>query len=406
MVLLILICFLTMSAVNAANQTAEQTFSDLQTLIDDADEKSSIELDCDYSYDGKDDNTISVYKELTINGNNHVLDGKGKIGIMEISSKVTINNVIFKNGESENGGAIYAYEVIINNSEFESNHGSYMGGAIFISGISTLKNGNTNGKETLFSDAAVINNCKFIENNAVYGGAIYATNGIIENCKFTNNEAEYGGAINAEDAVIKNSEFIANYAYNDGGAIFATNSIISSSSFSNNVAGSYGGAVYSDRSLLDGCKFTSNRADLGGGVTAFSSKISNCEFYSNTAKEEGGAIYSFYNLLVNNIFKDNKAQRGEAIYGVDTIIKDCIFKNNTNLLIDESKPSYTGLSINDYDWDCYQESGLDTSEGSYTHHDLDKSLNSISKESATGNPLALLLISLLIPVINFKKFKR
>ena len=152
--------------------------------------------------------------------------------------------------------------------------------------------------------------------------------------------------------------------------------------------------------------FTSNRADLGGGVTAFSSKISNCEFYSNTAKEEGGAIYSFYNLLVNNIFKDNKAQRGEAIYGVDTIIKDCIFKNNTNLLIDESKPSYTGLSINDYDWDCYQESGLDTSEGSYTHHDLDKSLNSISKESATGNPLALLLISLLIPVINFKKFKR
>ena len=99
--LLIFICFLTITAVYATNQT-DQTFTDLQTIIDNADENTVIELDSDYSFDENEDFTITVYKTITINGNNHILDGKNKTRIMEIaSSKVILNNIIFKNGNND-----------------------------------------------------------------------------------------------------------------------------------------------------------------------------------------------------------------------------------------------------------------------------------------------------------------
>ena len=207
-VLLIFICFLTISAVNATNQTAvnatnqtDQTFTDLQTIIDNADENATIELDSDYSFDESKDSTITIHKAVTINGNNHVLDAKSKVGIMIIdSSKVTLNNIIFKNGNSYNGGAIFADSVIISNSEFDSNKAGYMGGAVFITGTFPITNApNATDDLTMLSDAVRVNNCKFIKNNARYGGAIFAKNGIVENSKFKSNNAEYGGAIHAEN---------------------------------------------------------------------------------------------------------------------------------------------------------------------------------------------------------------
>ena len=52
------------------------TFTDLQRIIIRAREGSTIDLDKDYVYDdGFNDRGIVIGKSLTINGNNHTLDG-------------------------------------------------------------------------------------------------------------------------------------------------------------------------------------------------------------------------------------------------------------------------------------------------------------------------------------------
>ena len=85
-ILLFSVILLITIGVASAGDNTTHTFSELQEIIDNADENAVIELDSDYSYD-EGDSAIQIHKTLTINGNNHVLDGKGKSQIMKTSNK-------------------------------------------------------------------------------------------------------------------------------------------------------------------------------------------------------------------------------------------------------------------------------------------------------------------------------
>ena len=75
------ILLITMGVASAGDNATSHAFADLQEIIDNADEGSIIELDSDYSY-SEGDRAIKIHKALTVNGNNHVLDGKGQTQIM------------------------------------------------------------------------------------------------------------------------------------------------------------------------------------------------------------------------------------------------------------------------------------------------------------------------------------
>ena len=87
---LFLICLIlfifTVSSVSAVdlNQTVTQdvlsvdegTFSQLQDIVNNAENGSTINLDNDYVYDGDNDGEgINITKDITINGNGYTLDG-------------------------------------------------------------------------------------------------------------------------------------------------------------------------------------------------------------------------------------------------------------------------------------------------------------------------------------------
>lgn len=339
------------------NQTDEQTifegnFNELNTLIENASDGSVIELNEDYNGSGE----INITKNLTINGNNHIIDANSKSGIFYIhaNSSVILNNIQFCNGNTadriESGGAIYSEAL-------------------------DLK----------------INNCTFIDCQATYGGAISSFSTLeINDCEFINNTAEYaGGAIASGEGetIIKNTTFRDNIAYYYGGAIYlernlnlstftvdannAINSSIENSIFENNAA-TYGGAIYSENHLtLTDSEFNNNSAETGGAIYTYNGavyqnsttdnetnttnttsyyqrfdlEISGTVFRQNTA-EDGGAItvgcYEEYlfndpsifgKLIINNgsVFDNNTATYGGAILlnSAEANITDTLFTSNS-----------------------------------------------------------------------------
>ena len=89
-------------------------FGELQKLIDDASDKSTINLERNYTYTiGVDNITegIIISKNLTINGNGFSIDAQKKSRIFHIKNgtNVVLNNIIFLNGVSGDcGGAVLA----------------------------------------------------------------------------------------------------------------------------------------------------------------------------------------------------------------------------------------------------------------------------------------------------------
>ncbi len=232
------------------------SFSELQSLINDAGAEGEIYLNHDYAYNPKvdgyslkegiefpleedfDEDFYDVYNSIEIHGNGHTIYGNG--------------SHIFKITGDD---SIYLYDLkFVNNNEcFE--HG-------------TICNG---GSLKLY-------NCTFYNNTAICGGAIYNKGYLsLNDCLFEFNAAfEDGGAIyNEGNLKINNCTFINNDAEGDGGAIATYDyASISNSNFSGNQADSFGGAVYNhliNEESFSFCEvissnFSSNRAEYGGAI--------------------------------------------------------------------------------------------------------------------------------------------
>lgn len=170
------------------------TFTELQTLIDNASNNDIIILTKDYKNSGNED-YITITKPLTIIGNGHIIDGDKKNGIITLSAygSCKFNGIVFVNGDFAVGGAIW---------------------------VNTSDN--------------IISNCSFINNNSTNGGAlaIASSNNTIHNCEFINNTATNGGAINiaySATPIINNTIYNCVFRYNsatNGANIYNSSSAI------------------------------------------------------------------------------------------------------------------------------------------------------------------------------------
>ena len=346
--------------------TDEGTFTALQSKINQAEKGSTINLTQDYKYndDFKLTSGVFINKDITINGNGHVLDGMGKSRIFNINygdglsfHNVTLNNITFKNGNAKiYGGAILNFaDLTIDNCYFTSNNAGTAGGAINSLGSLTLKNTKFD-KNSAGGDAGAVFSLTLRKGAEFYYNYFAGQNATedinlllsiamqallehgkdtITNCVFTNNIANGrgGGAVYAYSHIDINScTFNSNKAGEKGAAVFGCKDLfIKNSKFNKNQASMYGGAVYFK------CHEQSGHYENGTWVSSvkyFTNSIEGSTFANNVAGERGGAIYGFRTSSSDTVhcakavkctFSDNKAPKGKDIYG--GTVKNCVYKN-------------------------------------------------------------------------------
>lgn len=287
-------------------------------------------------------NTIKIENAVTIDGNNHIIDGSSVSKIFKITNnKVTLKNIILKNAKADHGAAIYNEgSLTIDNCQFIDNVANYKGGAIY-----------SKGKLNIY-------NSKFLNNKALLeqGGAIYCTaDSNIINCEFKGNSAKsntdsLGGAIhfNSGNHYLSGCTFSNNQVKNHGGAIFAYKKVgylkIDNCIFKNNKAKKEDGGSISfcgKKLIVTNSRFTGNYAyEDGGAIDTYSLgsysvkvNINHCEFKSNTGRKSAGSIYlgrKTKSKVKNSKFKKNKSNVAGALYieGKSALVSKCVFTKN------------------------------------------------------------------------------
>ncbi|ADC47162.1 adhesin-like protein [Methanobrevibacter ruminantium M1] len=235
----------------------KMNFKEFEELINSG--VKEISLNEDISLEDKTQAPIEIKTDgLVIDGKNHIIDGNNKLPILYIkASNITLKNIIFKNGFSEDySGAI-----------------------------------------TNYSNDLKVEHCQFIDNSTenagdLYGGAIY--NGensklTVEKSIFKENDSDFGGAIFIDsDSTVKinNSVFELNISEFDGGAIYNKGELIIDKSIFNQNMAFKGGAIFNENSLtINDSHFKNNKASDGNDIQTENEDISIsnslCEFINN-----------------------------------------------------------------------------------------------------------------------------
>ena len=114
-------------------------FTDLNDEISKIPEEGKFTLEKDYAYGSGDsdykDGIIIAKDNVVIDGDGHTIDGAGQARIFNITSNnVTLKNINFLNGHSENnGGAIYACgNLTLIDCNFINNTAVQQGGAVYV----------------------------------------------------------------------------------------------------------------------------------------------------------------------------------------------------------------------------------------------------------------------------------
>ena len=380
-----------------------QSFSDLEKELNNVNNGDTLYLNGRNFIVGE---TITINKNITINGASKdnsslvtTINCDGKYNGFSIGDNVSVSfiNILFINGKSDYGGAIYGgynCNVRIVNCNFTSNTGNRQGGAVYVNNNSYLS----------------ISNCVFSANVADKGGALYVAKNTdlkIDNSQFYLNRGKDKGGVIFID---KNTGLsIDNCVFNHNAATEACviynnsdcNIIVRESYFNNNTESidfevfqskidnaNTGDTIYLDGKIYiirgpliinqnitingaskdnpnlvttidcngrsngfkisDGVSvtfmnihFINGKADYGGAIYGgckCNVRIVNCNFTSNAANKDGGAVYVNNNSclsVINCIFSVNTAAYGGAIY--------CA--KNTDLKIEDSKFS---LNIAEY----------------------------------------------------------
>lgn len=342
---------------------------------------SEFNMSHDYAYDENDSSESCnfIIESLTINGNNHVLDGSGSdfkfsfypnadepspsvnLVINDLTIKnfttfpldlsvytVTLNNVNFTEC-SDNVplfGPMELFAVTVNNCNFYSD--SLEGFLSFIETRLTVNNSYFSGKNMLKS-------------------AINLNRGqlIVENSIFEDFNDQHGSIINFKGDYfsIRNSKFLNSKANATGGAIIAkffplhkgigdevipyytSDSIIENCIFSNLSSASNGGAIHLDLDsgtervrptlIVSDSNFTDCSSKFGGAISIIGGilNISSSNFTNNEASFEGGAIYSSWTNLniAESRFISNKASKNAGAIYFDKgnlLINGSTFMNN------------------------------------------------------------------------------
>ena len=211
------------------------------------------------------------------------------------------------------GGAIIATNSIveINQSRFEDNGATGVGGAIFAEQDSII---NMSGNV-------------FVSNNAIIGGVLYSNSSTItiETSEFQDNHAYNGGVLlsTSSTITIEASEFQDNNA-TIGGILHSTSSTITieASEFQDNNAAVIGGVLYSSSSTItiEASEFQDNNADAGGVLCSNSSTITieASEFQDNSA-DAGGVLCSNSSTITieaSEFHNNNASTWGGVLYSI------------------------------------------------------------------------------------------
>ncbi len=304
-------------------------------------------------------NGLTINKNVILQGagqNKTIFVGSGSRILNIGNSQVTINDIQFKGGAADYGGAIASSGTLtLNNDLFTGNTASKYGGAINNNKILTVNNClfTSNTAPGAFeigygSGSAILNNagCTIVVSKSTFSGntaGSYAVlfqlgTGTITNCVFTNNVAGEGAAVYTSGVAAKSQvsgcTFTGNKAISGaGGALseYHSNSNVLNCVFTGNSALKGGGAIYNDGQdtsatiqssiTVSGCTFTNNKAgsNYGGGAImtyAGPMTISNSKFNGNTAGN-GGALYNYQGFftLTNNTVSSNSLPEISQVSG-------------------------------------------------------------------------------------------
>ena len=249
---------------NSNLEAGRGTFTALNQSIA---KSSTVTLYNDYEYDSTEDSElfggISIDKDMTIKGNNHVIySNSARTFVISENSKVTINDlkiVGLNQNKFYSGGAIFNMgSLTLNNCTIENSTVARTGGAIYNSNLLSIINCHFN-----YNTIKVVDD----EDEAI-GGAIYNTKTLVSIGNwFTENSAQFGGAIaDMGTSSILNTNFYMNIARASGGAIYNnrdTKCYVNDSVFMLNKA-KFGGALYKCDAVS--CVFLANTADYGNNM--------------------------------------------------------------------------------------------------------------------------------------------
>lgn len=368
--------------VDNANITAEadnsdvKTYSDLQDLVNNTEEGSTLVLNESYEYNSTSDESlidgVSISKNITIIGQNDAYIDGGKVSrclFIDSNCSVILKNMIFKNGYSKNsGGGVYLNEnsnltlydcIFDNNHVYNSDGGglnAQVGTNVEIYNCTFANNTSTRVSNLAWDSykcgmgSAIcvrigsnlsISDSKFLKNKAflatilliTYDDVIVRLSTIkVNNTLFENNTSTNRGVIYLDElgkGEFLNSIFRNNHITHSGGVLeidTAVYSLVENCRFEDNSAVT-GGAInikvfdsgYLSHAIVKDCVFMRNKASSYGGAVSSRygvTEISNCKFYFNDAATYGGAVYSKYGSIKisDSKFGDNSANDGGAVY--------------------------------------------------------------------------------------------
>lgn len=360
---LLFISFVLLLSLTAVSANENNTFTDLQTAIDESGNEVNINRDYVYNntVDGKyGDGIVISNRELVINGNGYAFDGSDQARILLVNQcNLTVNNLILTNGLSQYGSGIYAKNsnIILNNVTFKNMNSSQAGACVIRSGSLTIEDSsfiNTTsekGSAVFGAQADIKIKNSEIQKSSSNWGAVYlsSANANIANTDFVNLSSNYASAVYATDSkvMIDKSKFTNLKSGKTAGAIGSKESkefIIKNSEFSNISSDKNGGSLYFDlveNVEISNSTFTQSYAEFGGAILQLEGKLSveNCNFTHNSALYDGGAIYTSYvNLKINNsnfannygLNDGNRGSNGGSLYldMTNATINNSNFTNN------------------------------------------------------------------------------
>ena len=322
------------------------TFADIQTAIDSAASGDTLELNG--LYKGSGTPVIIDKNNLTIVGNDAILDAQGQSRIFNITGTgIILKNIGFINGNAtDKGGAIYWYGVngAVNDCNFTNNKAAQMGGAIYwyayngsISNSNFVNNtAESNGGAIYTAESLTLNNVTFISNYASKnGGAVAVYEDVTINCnssEFFDNYAGEGGSsiVVGKGKLNLYKSCITSKIYAKAGQIMGSPDAIfylENITFAN-ITATYSPAIYlvgSKIRIIDS-KFINLKANITAGAMSLREGgelyISNCEFINTTSSRNAGAVYvdiTGYNpgnegnvTIIDSKFKDASSEFGGA----------------------------------------------------------------------------------------------
>ena len=375
---LILLILFTLSAVSAEKNITNFTsngdlltsdspnanFNDLNKDINES--TNELKLTHDYVYDeGNDINFtdgINVSKSnFLLDGNGYSIDGNGKARIFNITgNNVTLKNLIIKN--ALNGAVSFVQpnaEYYLDNVTIQNSSSKYDSGGIELSAANLVVNNSkfisntgTYSSDIFFNEKSNVT----VVNSTFEGGIeskwshIYFSSGalIVDGSTFANSRSSYANAIYGEDGrvTVRNTKFRNLTVLNSAGAIgvkYEVNLTVEDCEFTNITSGKDGGVIFADIGqgyvTIANSKFHGCFAAFGGAVMQLRAELNiiNSTFEDNIAMYDGGVLWTSYAdvSIENSTFKRNNVVKEDLeIGGVlyfdkgDILIKGSTFIDN------------------------------------------------------------------------------